>query len=93
MLSGTVAIDPARGNGLANVIGALVLRGVISVFVRISCGTIRFKRFRSLGAFALRQKYVCVCMPSLLFLFILLLMPLCVRAVTVAVMTFVLLIR
>ena len=58
MLSGTIGIGPARGNGLANVIGALVLRGVISVFVRISCGTIRFKRFRSLGAFALRQKYV-----------------------------------
>ena len=56
MLSGTIGIGPARGNGLANVIGALVLRGgkisgVISVFVRISCGTIRFKRFRSLGAF------------------------------------------
>ena len=56
MLSGTIVIGLARGTGSANALSVMVLRGgkisgLISVSVRISCGTIRFRRFRSLGAF------------------------------------------
>ena len=52
MWSGTIGIGPARGNGLASVIVARVLRGgkisgLITVVVWISCGTIRFRCFRS----------------------------------------------
>ena len=52
MWSGTVGVGPARGNGLASVIVARVLRGgkisgLITVVVWISCGTIRFRCFRS----------------------------------------------
>ena len=52
MWSGTIGIGPARGNGLASVIDARVLRGgkisgLITVVVWISGGTIRFRCFRS----------------------------------------------
>ena len=54
MWSGTIGIGPARGNGLASVIVARVLRGgkisgLITVVVWISCGTIRVICFRWLS--------------------------------------------
>lgn len=52
MWSGMAGIGPARGNGLASVTVARVLRGgkisgLITVVVWSSCGTIRFRCFRS----------------------------------------------
>ena len=61
MWSGQIGIGLARGHGSANAFSARVLRGgkmsgLTSVSVRICGGTIRFRRFRSLGAFRSMMK-------------------------------------